>query len=225
MHLNDPVGKIISVQNKKGTVVGVVNNFNAIQLNGPYVPVIITNQPLQANMMMIRFTGDKNDLKKKLKVLYEKYESYIPFSPFLMEDSFEETNQFADNAAKVLSLLGLLAMFLSCMGLFGLASFNIESRTKEIGIRKSNGASTVNILMMFLKSYSKWIIIASCIALPLSFIAWNTLLNVFFAFRIPFPLSSLIITPIIVLLIAWSTIIWQSWKAAGKNPVDALRYE
>ncbi len=225
MKLPNPEGKVISVQNKKGVVVGVIQNFNAIQLMGPYVPVIITNRPTEASMAMIRFTGDKNELRKKLKILYEKYESYIPFSSFLMEDSFNEVNQFAANAVKVLSMLGMLAMFLSCMGLFGLASFNIESRTKEIGIRKSNGATSITILMMFLKSYSKWITIASCIALPVSFLAWNTLLGIFFSFRIPFPFWSLVITPLIVLLVAWSTIILQSLKAARKNPVDALRYE
>ena len=225
MRLKDPIGKVISVKNKKGIIVGIINNFNAIQLNGPYVPVIITNRPLDASLGMIRFSGDKASLSNNLKTIYGKYESYIPFKSFLMEDSFKELNQFADNAAKVLSLLGLLAMFLSCMGLFGLASFNIESRTKEIGIRKSNGASTISILKMFLRSYSKWIIIASCIALPISFIAWNTLLGILFAFRVPFPIGSLIITPVIVLLIAWSTIIWQSWKAANKNPIEALRYE
>lgn len=225
MHLKEPVGKIISVNRRKGVVVGVVNNFNAIQLMGPYVPVILSNRPQEAGMVILRFTGDREALKPKLKTIYERYESYIPFNPLLLEDSFNQINQFASNAASVLSMLGLLAMFLSCMGLFGLASFNIESRTKEIGIRKSNGASTIAILKMFLKSYSKWIFIASCIALPISFLAWNTLLGVFFAFRIPFPFWSLLVTPIVVVLIAWSTIIWQSWKAASKNPVEALRYE
>lgn len=225
MHLNSPVGTIISVNNKKGIVTGVIKNFNAIQLEGPYVPVIITNRPSEASMAMIRFTGDKGDLQKKLKVLYEKYESYIPFNSFLMEDSFLQTNQLASNATKVLSLLGSLAMFLSCMGLYGLASFNIETRTKEIGIRKSNGASTFSILKMFLGSYTKWIFIACCFALPLGFLVWSTLLNTMFAFRSPFPFGSLVVVPWIVIMVSWSTVIWQSLKAASKNPVEALRYE
>jgi putative ABC transport system permease protein len=111
------------------------------------------------------------------------------------------------------------------MGLFGLASFTIEARTKEIGIRKSNGATTLSILRMFLSSYGKWILIATCIAFPLSFLVWSSLLVRFYNFHIAFPVLHLLIAPVMVLIIAWSTVIWQSWKAASKNPVEALRYE
>jgi ABC-type antimicrobial peptide transport system permease subunit len=225
MHLTDPVGKTISVNNKKGTIVGVVNNFNSVPLNSPYGPVIIINQPSQANTILIRFSGYEDVSRKKIEMVYKKYEQYIPFSCGLIEDSFNYLNILAKNAATVLSLLSILALFLSCMGLFGLASFTIETRTKEIGIRKSNGASTISILRMFLKVYNKWILIASCIALPLAFLAWNTLLSTFFAFRIQFPMASLVITPLLVMLISWITVIWQSWRAANKNPVEALRYE
>jgi putative ABC transport system permease protein len=225
MNLKDPVGKVLSVNNRKGIITGVMNNYNSIQLNGPYIPLILSNNAAEANMLFIRFTGNREVVQKKLEMLYRKYESYIPFTPQLLDDAFRWFNIFAENATKVLSAFTLLALFLSCMGLFGLASFTIESRTKEIGIRKSNGATTFSILRMFLRSYGKWILIASCIGLPLSFLLWNTLLGMFFNFHIPIPLVHLLITPVLVLIVAWSTVIWQSWKAARKNPVDALRYE
>lgn len=225
MHLTDPLGKTITVNNQRGTVVGIVNNYHSLQLMTPYLPVILSNRPSEAKMVFVRFSGYKDSFYKKLEKLYKKYEVYVPFTPKLMEDSFREINIFANNAAMVLSALTVLAIFLSCLGLFGLASFTIETRTKEIGIRKVNGASTLSILRMFLKSYNKWIIIASCVALPLAFLLWNSMLGAMFAFRIQFPVWALLATPVIVMLVAWSTVIWQSWKAASKNPVEALRYE
>lgn len=225
MQLKNPIGKIISVDNQKGIIIGIVKNFNSLQIQAPYLPVVIMYKPGNANMVYLKFKGDKNVIREKVEKIYKSYESYIPIEFKTVDDAYNDLNRFSSTTAQVITIFTLMALFLACMGLYGLASFTIESRTKEIGIRKSNGASTFEILKMFLKSYSKWIIIASCIALPLSFFAWNTLLSIFFVFRIPFPISSLIITPVIVLLIAWSTIIWQSWKAANKNPVDALRYE
>ena len=225
MHLKDPVGKIITVDNRKGSIVGVIRNFNSHQLMVPYLPVILRYRPEETNMVFLRYNGDKNVVEQKVSAIYKKYEAYIPFESKLLDVAYNDFNRFATNSFMVMGILSLLAIFLACMGLFGLASFTIETRTKEIGIRKSSGASTLSILRLFLKTYNKWILVASCIALPIAFFVWNMIVNMIFTFRSPYPMWALILAPILVVLISWSTVIWQSWKAANKNPVEALRYE
>jgi putative ABC transport system permease protein len=113
---------------------------------------------------------------------------------------------------------------LACLGLFGLSSFNAVSRTKEIGIRKINGATTFSIMRLLLKNYTKWIVIGFLFALPISFIVGRIFLNMFF-FRTPIPLWAFIVGPIIAYIIALSAVSWQSYRAASQNPVNSLRYE
>lgn len=225
MHLKNPVGEIITVDGQKGEIVGVIRNFHSLQIQAPYVPVIIRYRPNAANMVFLKYMGDKDKLTEKIKKSYKQYEMYIPLELKTLEGAFQDLNRFSRNSFMVITVFSIMAIFLACMGLYGLASFTIETRTKEIGIRKSNGATTFAILKMFLRTYNKWILIASCIALPLGFLAWNALLGTMFNFHCQFPLWSLLVTPVMVMLIAWSSVIWQSLKAAGKNPVDALRYE
>lgn len=225
MHLNNPVGEIITVDGQKGEIIGVVKNFHSLQIQAPYVPVIIRNRTDKANMVFLKFMGDKDKLTAQVSKIYKQYESYIPLDFSTVEGAFNDLNRFSRNSFMVIAVFSVMALFLACMGLYGLASFTIETRTKEIGIRKSNGATTLSILKMFLKTYNKWILIASCIALPIGYFVWNTLLGTLFNFRCPFPLWSIFAAPLLVMIIAWSTIVWQSYKAASKNPVDALRYE
>lgn len=223
MHLKNPVGEFITVDGQKGQIIGIVKNFHSLQIQSPYVPLIILYRP--ANIVFLKYMGDIDKLKGKVAKIYKQYEPNTPPEFNTMEGAFQDLNRFSRNSFEVVSVFTIMALFLACMGLYGLASFTIETRTKEIGIRKSNGATTFSILKMFLKTYNKWILIASCIALPLGYFVWNTLLSTLFNFRCSFPFGALLATPVLVMLIAWSTIIWQSWKAASKNPVEALRYE
>jgi putative ABC transport system permease protein len=110
------------------------------------------------------------------------------------------------------------------MGLFGLASFTAESRTKEIGIRKTNGATTVSIMRLFLTSYVKWLTISFLIALPIAFILGNIFLARFY-FHTPIPIWAFLVGPAIAFIVALSTVSSQTWSVARRNPVEALRYE
>jgi putative ABC transport system permease protein len=124
-------------------------------------------------------------------------------------------------------LVGLaffISILLACLGLTGLASFTAASRTKEIGIRKINGASVSSIMRLLGINYSKWITIASLISIPLAFLLGNIFLSRF-NFRISMPYWSFLAGPMIAYTIALAAISWQSWRAATRNPVEALRYE
>jgi len=108
--------------------------------------------------------------------------------------------------------------------LFGLANFTAEQRTKEIGIRKAMGASISSIIMLLLKQFAKWVLIANIIAWPIAYFAMNRWLQNF-AYRINIGLSAFILAGLIILVIASLTVSYQAIKAARGNPVDALRYE
>jgi putative ABC transport system permease protein len=118
----------------------------------------------------------------------------------------------------------IIAIFISCLGLFGLSSFITEQRTQEIGIRKVFGARVSSVTFQLLKDFSKWVVAAIVIAWPIGYFVMNKWLQNF-AYRINFHWRILIITGAITLLIAMATVSYKSIKAAAANPIDSLRYE
>jgi putative ABC transport system permease protein len=118
----------------------------------------------------------------------------------------------------------IISILLACMGLSGLASFTAESRTKEIGIRKINGATVFSILRLLGLNYTRWLVIASLVAIPVAFMLGNFFLARF-NFRTAMPYWAFAAGPLAAYLIALLTVGFQSWRAGNKNPVEALRYE
>ena len=125
---------------------------------------------------------------------------------------------------KIFSYFSLLAIIISCLGLIGLSSFMIERRTKEIGIRKVNGAKSNEIFFLLSKEYFIWVLISIIIAAPIAWFSMDQWLQNF-AYRINISLWIFLLAGFLALLIALLTVSWQSYKAASKNPVEALRYE
>jgi putative ABC transport system permease protein len=118
----------------------------------------------------------------------------------------------------------MIALLLACLGFFGLASFTAESRTKEIGIRKTNGATISSIIRLLLTSYTKWLTIATVLALPLAYLLGKLFLGRFH-FHTAMPLWAFVVGPTLASVVALITVLSQTWRAASKNPVKALRYE
>jgi putative ABC transport system permease protein len=117
-----------------------------------------------------------------------------------------------------------IALFITMIGLFAMAKYATERRTKEIGLRKVNGASLINILMLFNKDFLKWVAVAFIASIPISWYLVNSWLNSF-AYRIRLSWWIFILAGVLALGIALLTVSWQSWKTAASNPVEALRYE
>jgi putative ABC transport system permease protein len=124
----------------------------------------------------------------------------------------------------MVGLAFIIAILLGCMGLFGLASFTCEKRTREIGIRKASGATTLSVIRLLLSSYAKWLTIAFIIALPIAFLLGQNFLARF-NFRIPMPVWAFLAGPFIAATVALMTVISQTWSVASRNPVRSLRYE
>ncbi|MGE5420202.1 MAG: ABC transporter permease [Chloroflexota bacterium] len=223
MGYEDPVGRSLTLDGKNGTIIGVFRNFHALDLRGPYTPTIISVSAEGRNSLLVKFSsGTFSSLNEKIKTTLNKYETDEIFQGYLYSDILKRTE------LTTISMLAGLAFFISillaCMGLSGLASFTAESRTKEIGIRKINGASIFSILRLLGLNYTRWLLIATCIAIPFAFILGTFFLSRF-NFRTSMPYPAFLIGPAIACVIALLTVGVQSWRAGNRNPVDALRYE
>ncbi len=129
-----------------------------------------------------------------------------------------------DNLGKLVGYFSILAIFVACLGMFALASFNAEQRTKEIGVRKVLGASIASITILFTKDFLKLVLIAIIIASPVAYLILNKWLEDF-AYRVSISPLVFIIAALLTLLIALFTISFQAIKAASANPIKSLRYE
>jgi len=219
----NPVGSSITVEGRKGTIIGVFNDFHAIDLAGPIVPTIIRIKPNDCPALMVKFAqGSFPSIKDKIGKVIKHYDPEGLYQPRLFRDlpSYSELGL----PANLVGIAFIIALLLACMGLFGLASFTSESRTKEIGIRKANGATTGLIIRMLLSSYTKWLLIAFVAAVPVAFMVGRVFLGRF-NFHTPMPYWAFLIGPFIALVVALSTVSSQAWRAASRNPVKSLRYE
>jgi ABC-type antimicrobial peptide transport system permease subunit len=223
MDYADPVGHQIELDGRKGTIIGVFRDYHTIDLSGPFTPTIITLYKGNSKYLLIKYSeSDYKELKDKIGELLKRYDPEIEYNPLTFADMRKRTE--LTTTSNLIGVAFIIAILLACMGLSGLASFNAESRTKEIGIRKVNGGTTASVIRLLGRNYTKWILIASLFALPVVFLLGNVFLRRF-NFRISFPLWTLIAGPAVSYLIAVSAVILQSGKAASKNPVEALRYE
>jgi putative ABC transport system permease protein len=225
MSMTDPVGKNLSTWfGRKGKIVGVIRDFHTQSLRDEMAPIVLL--PTEAaNYLCIRIKPD--EISNTIPFIERTIKQVVPDDPFEYHfldkeiDDLYKTEQLTGNLA---TFIALLAIFISCLGLYGLASFSAQQRTKEIGVRKVLGASIPNILAMLTRDFIKWIIIANLIAWPVAYYAMSRWLQNF-AYRIEISWWMFALAGGIALLIALLTVGWQAMRAATANPVEALRYE
>jgi putative ABC transport system permease protein len=223
MKYKNPVGSSITVEGTKGTVIGVFRDFHVVDLAGPFVPTIIRLKPVGQPTILLKFaSGNFPQLVENIRAVYKNYESDSKLDARLYDDLPSYSN--LSLPSKLVGTAFIIALLLACLGLFGLASFTAESRTKEIGIRKTNGATTRSVMKLLLGNYTKWLVIATGIALPFAFLVGRFFLGRFY-FHTPMPLWVFFVGPIFAVLVALFTVSLQTWRAANHNPVKALRYE
>ncbi len=220
MGWNEPLGKILD-ETLSQKVIGVVKDFHFDALNNPIEPLKFTMLTDQPSYLFIRAEPEN------LKTVQKKWETLYPDEPF----SFQFIDQHIADLYKqnekdmaVFSYLTLIAILISCLGLYGLASHFTLNRTKEIGIRKVNGAKIIEVITLLNKGFVRWVLIAFMIALPISYYAMDKWLENF-AYKTNLSWWIFAFAGILALGIAMLTVSWQSWKAATRNPVEALRYE
>jgi putative ABC transport system permease protein len=234
---DDPLGKTVSMMDlaepdnpEKGfievpyTVIGVVKDFHFESLH----------QKIRGHLM--KLSGDVNRVSVKLKPgtiagtlrsienIWRDLEPAQPFPYVFLDDSFDRLYRSEQRMGQIFISFTLMAIFISCLGLFGLASFTADQRTKEIGIRKVLGASVSNVVVLLSRDFTKWVILANVVAWPVAYLIMNKWLQNF-AYRISLAVWIFVLSGVIALLIALFTVSTKALKAAVADPVDSLRYE
>ena len=212
----------------EGRIVGVVEDFNLKSAHYPIAPVGFLNEGETSNYIYLKTNTQTYDQLKTLiadvEQKWNKLSPNIPFEYRFLDAEWDNLYKKETQFQKLFTHAGWISIFIACLGLFGLSMFVAERRTKEIGIRKINGASIAEILTLLNKSFVKWIIIAFVIATPIAYYAMNRWLENF-AYKTALSWWIFALAGIAALLVALLTVSWQSWRAASRNPVEALRYE
>jgi putative ABC transport system permease protein len=210
----------------KGEIVGVVKNYHQRSLKEVYDPIIYL-RPSENRWNYVSIRVNTKNLSQNIASVGAAYKGIFPanvFEYFFLDDFFNRQYQGDQRFGKVFGLFTTLAIFVACLGLFGLSSFVTRLRIKEIGIRKVLGASVYNILVLFSKDFVKLVLIASGIAIPIFYFVSNVWLQNY-AFHIRLNWVMFILPPLLLLFICLITISIQSMRAALANPVTAIRTE
>ncbi len=221
----EAINKKMIYGNREGKVIGVVNNFNFESLHNQIVPIILLLSKTGNSQFSVKISG--NDIPATLEFLKKKWNEFRPDYPFeytFLEDQLSELYTSEKRLGDVFGIFSLLAVVIACLGLFGLASFSAEQRTKEIGIRKVLGASISGIVILFSREFLKLVILANLIAWPIAYYAMSKWLNDF-AYRADINIWVFVLSGFTALVIALLTISFQAFKAGFSNPVKSLRYE
>ena len=224
MDFKNPVGEIVTTPSgSKLTVIGVVKDFHFQSLHNKIGPLIMRLGV--SNNFRIRMKPDH--ILSTVEFIDKTFKSFNPGLPLdfhFLSDDFDKQYRAEQRMSKIFSYFSLLAIIISCLGLIGLSTFMIEQRTKEIGIRKANGAKSNEILSLLSKEYVVLMIISFLIASPVAWYNMNKWLQNF-EYRIAIGWWIFALTGFLVMMITMLTIGFQSYRAARKNPVEALRYE
>jgi len=226
MGVKSAVGRQLSVFRKNGRIIGVVKDFHFRPLFQEIEPFVFILEPNIGANIFLRLRSEKS--ASLLRDIAETCKTIIPGAT-VTTDSFNDilmTHIYTteQRMEKLLGYFTAVAVLISCLGLFGLAAFMAERRTKEIGMRKVLGASVSQMVFMLSKDFTKWVLTANLIAWPSAYFILHKMLSRF-AYRIPIGVDVFLLAGIAVLLIALTTVSFQAAAAARSNPVDSLRFE
>ena len=226
LNLEDPVGTRITDHFREYTVIGVLKNFHFKSLHHEISPLIYVGilGPF-ANFMSVRLRSENiNESLARLEKAWTEFTRQRPFEYTFLDDDLAEQYDAEEKTRQISGLFSGLAIFIGCLGLFGLAAFTAEQRTKEIGIRKVLGASIPNILFLLIKEFTKLVGIAFIIGAPLAYLAMRSWL-IHFAYAVGLGVDLFVWAGLLALGIALLTVSFQAVRAAVRNPVESLRYE
>jgi putative ABC transport system permease protein len=221
----------IARDNRLGRIVGVVKDFHSGSMKLEISPVILSCEPqffafVTARIIPVNVPSTLSFLETNLREVSQQVfpDREFTFDYHFVDDDFRNKYAEEEKVREVYVIFGALAVFIACLGLFGLASFTLEQRTKEIGVRKVLGASVNNIIFLLFKEFAKLVLIANIVAWPFAFYAMNRWLGNF-AYRIGIGWDIFVFSGILAIVIALFTVCFHSVRAALSNPATALRYE
>ena len=226
----DAIGKymetIINQFGKRGKllVIGVVKDYNFQSLHNDIRAMAIRLTQTGPDLVIRIKAGNHMKTLDKIRDLWKSKVPLVPFEYSFLDDDYNNLFEKENTLGTIFIVFAILSIFIACLGLFGLAAYTAQQRTKEIGVRKVMGANAGDVVNMLNREFTKLVIIAFVIAVPL---AWYLMYGWFknFAFRTSMGIWPFAIAGITALLIAWITVSYQSIRAAAANPVDSLRNE
>lgn len=231
MGIISPIGKRFSFHTRdglrKGTIIGVVKDFHFYSLREKIEPLAIYIEPEECNYICIRIHSAPNDLYATIKFIETKIARFAPdllFEYHFLNESFDSMYRTEQRLEKIFSYFSSLAILIACLGLFGLAAYTADQRTKEICIRKVLGASLSGVVKLLTKEFIILVALANIIAWPTAYFVMNNWLQSY-AYRIHVGLFTLIVSSVLALGIAMITVSLQAFKVAMANPINSLRYE
>jgi putative ABC transport system permease protein len=226
LNWDSPIGKKLTIRGKTGVVIGVVKDFHFKSLLSEIYPTVLFLEPNYLNYLYIKLSDAP--VSRVLNFLENRWRLFSPDMPF-------EYSMLTDHYGKNLfgikkwgALAGLISVFIilfSCLGLFGLASYTTQRRTKEIGIRKVHGATMANITRLILTDFLRLILFAMIITWPLFYFIDKVLVPDIFAYSAETGFAFYIYAGVLALITGLVAVLFQAIKAARANPIDSLRYE
>lgn len=225
---SEAIGKVFKYGRRTGNIIGVVKDFHFESMHQRIVPIVLVMFPPRIgafNNLSIKIAG--KDLRGSLSQMEATWKKHFPETPFdyvFLEDNFNKLYEAEQRQATLFTAFACVAIFIACLGLFGLSAFAISQRIKEIGVRKVLGANIQSIVTLLSKDFLKLVLIAALMAFPIAWLAMNSWLQDF-AYRIPISWWVFVLAAIAAALIAFFTVGFQAVKAAIANPVKSLRSE
>jgi len=222
------VGKeIVNVSrgNARRKIIGVVKNFHHKSLKQEINPTVIALNPNTFGFLSARIQPvNVQATLKFLEGIWAEIHPRLEYNYFFIDDDFRSKYPDEERVRSLYIYFGILAVFVACLGLYGLASFIIERRTKEIGIRKVLGSGVRRVVLSLSSQFMLWVIIANVLAWPMAYIFLNKWLQSF-AYRITLQVWMFIACGFLALIVAFFTVVFQAYRSATANPAEALRYE
>ena len=229
--LGEPIGAIVNIRTRTGemkaTVIGVIKDFNFQSLHQKVAPIIIGawNNPFQyIDYFTVRISGKNASVIEAISRVHEKFDQRTPIEYHFLDEQLEMFYAAEKRAGMIFRMAGVLSIFVGCLGLFGLATYNIQRRTKELGIRKVLGASGGSLFVLLSSSFVKQIGIAFLIATPIAWYVMSEWLKAF-EYKISLHAGIFLLAGLLAVVIALATVSYRTFMAVRVNPVDSLRQE
>jgi putative ABC transport system permease protein len=218
------IGQQISFQNVKGSIIGVVQDFNFKPIQQAIEPMIIRLNKWGGVVVIRTNPGATAATIRALEKIHQRLNPAYPFTYNFLDQVIDRQYKGEQQMGSIFNLFAALAIFISCLGLYGLSAYMAEQRTKEIGVRKVLGASLFHIVRLLSTDFTRLILVAMVIAIPMSWWAVNSWLRGF-AYHVTVGWLIFLLAPLAALAIAWITVSYESIKAGVANPVKSLRSE
>lgn len=231
MNLKNPIGSKIHISaygiKWEANVIGVLEDFNFQSLHQKIAPIIIgfRNNPISSiDYFTLKVSGDTQSLIAEATKVHDKFDTQTPIEYHFLSDQLNRFYVTEKKAGKIFQMAGVLSILVACLGLLGLATYHVERKTKELGIRKILGAGPLNLFLMVSMSFTKNVLLAFVLACPLAWYIMQKWLSAF-EYRIQLSPGAFILTGIFILLLVLITVSYQSLKAAFHNPINSLKQE